>query len=185
MSVTSRLRRRLSGSRDARLDGLEALVRKQGRQLARQRSRIDRQQATLARQVDRVDRQAERVVSHRDTVARLVTLVERIDGVLDILGRQLAAVEVRMADLEERSAAPTAAGPGEVDEARSVVAEVRAEHARIRERFGVVTVFEERLRRLEDALAEDTKRTLEEFERTARALAAELETDDPADTASR
>ncbi|HET6152204.1 MAG TPA: hypothetical protein VFE15_04565 [Marmoricola sp.] len=69
------------------------------------------------------------------------------------LSPQVAALEVRIADLGERiEAAPAPGTDTDRAEARSLVEEVRAEHARVRARISAATVFEERLRVVEDKL---------------------------------
>lgn len=68
---------------------------------------------------------------------------------------QLAALEARLEDLVERvDARRVQATPEEQDEARSLLEEVRAEHARVRARITAATVFEERLRVVEDKLGD-------------------------------
>lgn len=72
---------------------------------------------------------------------------------------QLAALEERVEQLAARLSAPPV---GEVDdaqlaEARSLVDEVRAEHARVRARITAATVFEERLRVLESRLGVESE----------------------------
>ena len=64
---------------------------------------------------------------------------------------QLAALEARVEDLREQiAAAPVPGSSADQDEARSLVEEVRTEHARVRARITAATVFEERLRVLEE-----------------------------------
>jgi hypothetical protein len=68
------------------------------------------------------------------------------------MGTHLAAVDERLAGVE-RSPAP--ARQGEADEhgeARTLVDEVREEHARIRARLTAIACYEERIGRLEAAL---------------------------------
>ena len=57
-----------------------------------------------------------------------------------------------MEDLRQVLATPTAATPEELTEARSLIEEIRAEHARIRVRLSAVSSYEERLRRIEEQL---------------------------------
>jgi uncharacterized coiled-coil protein SlyX len=168
---------RLATPSDERLDRLEAKVERQGEQLARLRTRVGKQQAVIERQAARLERQAERLRSHEELVNRAASSALRLAALTEIVGSQVAALESRFADVLETAGAPLPVGDGDVDEARTLIEEVRAEHRRIRERFGVVTAYEERLRRLEDALQEDTARALDEFVRTARALDRELGSD--------
>jgi uncharacterized protein involved in exopolysaccharide biosynthesis len=70
---------------------------------------------------------------------------------------QLAALEQRVEGLRARLDDPVhPADEGETAEARSLVEEVRAEHARVRARISAATVFEERLRVLEERLGIDS-----------------------------
>ncbi len=63
---------------------------------------------------------------------------------------QLAALEQRVEDLRERLDDPAfEADDGQPAEARNLVDEVRAEHAKVRARISAAVVFEERLRVLE------------------------------------
>jgi K+/H+ antiporter YhaU regulatory subunit KhtT len=68
----------------------------------------------------------------------------------------VGAIEVRLQDLSDKL------GKGRFEtndedtaSARSLVEEIRDEHRRIRVRFGTMTLYEERIRRLESALAEE------------------------------
>ena len=170
MGVKDALRRRLPGPADDRLERLEALVEDHA--------------ARLRRQGARMSRLDQRFAQLSEDVGTLLLVGERIRGISEIVGRQLASLEVRVADLVERFEASltgaagvpagATAGDGTANDAGALLAEIRTEHARIRERFGVVTAFEERLRRLEEALVVDTQRTLEEYEAAARALARDL-----------
>ncbi|OLR91407.1 hypothetical protein [Actinokineospora bangkokensis] len=69
------------------------------------------------------------------------------------IGPQLAAVEARLAELERGVARAEQAEPGAEEPAdpslAAVLAEIRAEHARVRARLGTVNRYEERLARLE------------------------------------
>lgn len=73
---------------------------------------------------------------------------------------QFGTVEVRLADLEQRleDARSASVGGAPDDEqlaaGRSLLDEVRTEHARIRARMQVVSAYEERLRRVEESVAE-------------------------------
>ena len=88
-----------------------------------------------------------------DLVQRLDRLSVRVGDVERELGRvspQLAALESRLEDLRERLASPTyAASSDEQAEARSLVEEIRREHAQVRARISAASVFEERLRVVE------------------------------------
>jgi ABC-type transporter Mla subunit MlaD len=71
---------------------------------------------------------------------RLVPMVSAQEGQLQALRDKLTAV-------------PAGAAP-EMDEARSLIDEIRREHAQIRVRLTGVAQYEERLRRLEDRASE-------------------------------
>lgn len=137
------LLRRLTGRASAegaerRLTTLERQGAKHGDLARSQRKRLDAQKS-------RLDKQAERIKA-------LETREEAATRALQVLQNQLAAMELRMEAFESRlEAAPTATEP-ERAEARNLLDEVREEHRRIRSRFGVVTSYEERIRRLEQAL---------------------------------
>lgn len=88
----------------------------------------------------------------------LTDLEVRLGDVERELGRvspQLAALEARLEDLVERiDGRVLQATPAEEAEARSLLADVKAEHARVRARITAATVFEERLRVVEDKLGD-------------------------------
>lgn len=110
------------------------------------------------RDVVRALRRAHRLPD--DTGERVADLERRLgDAVREIarIGPQLAALEERVEDLRARlQDPPPSAEPGEVEAARSVLDEVRAEHARVRARISAATVFEERLRVLEERAGVDS-----------------------------
>jgi uncharacterized protein involved in exopolysaccharide biosynthesis len=73
------------------------------------------------------------------------------------LSPQVAALETRVEELRVRSDADVVAPTTtELGEARELVGEVRAEHARVRARISAATVFEERLRVLEEQAGIDS-----------------------------
>lgn len=73
------------------------------------------------------------------------------------LSPQVAALEQRVEDLRVRIEDPAFTGDdAERAEARSLVEEVRAEHARVRARISAASVFEERLRVLEQGAGVDS-----------------------------
>lgn len=95
-----------------------------------------------------------------DAGERIADLERRLgDAVREIgrIGPQLAALEERVEELRARlQDPPLTADAAEVEAARSVLDEVRAEHARVRARISAATVFEERLRVLEDRAGVDS-----------------------------
>ncbi len=95
----------------------------------------------------RVNRQHERIAELEREIGRL--------------SPQVAALEERLEDLAQRlndrladASSPT---PAELAEANDLVADVRREHARVRARITAATVFEERLRVLENHLGIDSR----------------------------
>lgn len=92
------------------------------------------------------------VTAPDDTQERLDRQSRRIGALerdMNRMGPQMAAIEARLEDLRQRLDRPEA-GPGEYDEALSLVEEVRREHERIRARISAAARFEERLRQLEE-----------------------------------
>jgi chromosome segregation ATPase len=80
--------------------------------------------------------------------------IDELERQLIRLSPQVAALEERLETLRERVEGPGFTGTdAERDEARSLVEEVRAEHARVRARISAATVFEERLRVVEERTA--------------------------------
>jgi uncharacterized coiled-coil protein SlyX len=90
--------------------------------------------------------------SDRAELDRLCGRVAWTENELRRMSAHLAALDERLAAVERPTAAPE---PGEVgqDEARSLVREIRDEHARVRARLTVIARYEERIGRLETALA--------------------------------
>ena len=102
----------------------------------------------------------------KSAVARLREVTVRLDRqhgrIADLerelvrIGPQVAALQEQVERLRRRLDDPAyAASEGEQAEARSLVEEVRAEHARVRARISAATVFEERLRVLEERARQD------------------------------
>ena len=110
------------------------------------------------RDVVRALRRAHRLPD--DVGEQMADLNQRLgDAVREIsrIGPQLAALEERVELLRQRIEEPTPSGtPEQVEAARTVLDEVRAEHARVRARISAATVFEERLRVLEDRAGVDS-----------------------------
>jgi chromosome segregation ATPase len=88
---------------------------------------------------------------------RINDLQFRLDFAVDETRRlepHIASLEERVTTLDERATeqlAPPA--DGELEQARSILDEMRTEHARIRARLTAVARYEERLGRVEEALA--------------------------------
>ena len=138
--VRTRLRRQLRRS-----SGVDQLAK-----------RLARTDAKLARQGERLTTLGERVKRNRELLDEMKPVAYRVQSLLEILAAQVGAIEERLQDLTEKvEAGGFDATDGEKAETRGLIQEVREEHQRIRVRFGAVTRYEERLRRLESALAEE------------------------------
>ncbi|GGS17803.1 MULTISPECIES: hypothetical protein [Actinokineospora] len=92
-----------------------------------------------------------------DEHERRLAEVERVHGwtanELERVIPQVAALEARLAELDDLIAAGPAWRDTEAAPARSLIDEIRREHARIRVRLTGVAQYEERLGRLEERLA--------------------------------
>ncbi len=149
-------------------DGMRRLVRRSSgydelaERLAKAEARLERQDGRLKRHAERLDRHKERLDSVKPAAWQAATLLE-------VLAAQIGAIEERLQSLtdqvEFRGDDPTDA---EQAQARTLLDEVREEHRRIRVRFGVVTRYEERIRRLESALAEEMAAAAELANQAAR-----------------
>ena len=94
-----------------------------------------------------------------DVGPRIADLERRLADAVRELGRmgpQLAALEARVEELAGRLEPAPAGDAADVEAARNVLDEVRAEHARVRARISAATVFEERLRVLEEKAGVDS-----------------------------
>jgi predicted nucleic acid-binding Zn-ribbon protein len=89
-------------------------------------------------------RQARRI----DALEKEMAVV-RVD--LDRLASGIRSIEERL-DARDRAVEPITAGAEELVEARSLLEAVRSEHARVRARLHVVSRYEERIRRIEEAV---------------------------------
>lgn len=138
--VRRRLRRRLR-----RTSGYDELVK-----------RLTKAESGQARQAEKLARLEERVGRVKDKLDEIKLASYRANTSYEILGAQLGAVEERLQDLTEKvgSEPYDADDEGRAD-ARNLVEEIREESRRIRVRFGTMTQYEERIRRLESALAEE------------------------------
>jgi hypothetical protein len=87
----------------------------------------------------------------RETVDRLGALVERVEWTeneVRRIGPHVAAIDQRVAGLER--AEPVAGG--DAAEGRTLVDEIRSEHARIRARLSAVASYEHRIATMEQAV---------------------------------
>jgi hypothetical protein len=91
-----------------------------------------------------MDRLDSRTAALEEAVA-----VIRVD--LERIGHELRSLEHRLDSEAAGTAPPVTGSEREVGEARNVLAEVRREHERVRVRFQMISRYEERLRRVEDA----------------------------------
>ena len=110
----------------------------------------------------RLDRIADRV--GKAEAATRATAKEAEFHVREVnrISPQLAALEAKVEDLRQAlEGVPDSSGrassgpgitPGDLSTARSLVEQIRAEHARIRVRLSALTSYEERLRRIEEKL---------------------------------
>lgn len=101
---------------------------------------------------------------HRRTVdelhGRIDELTRRFDEVerlqrwtaneLERIVPQVASQESQLESLREKITAVPAADQPQIDESRSLIDEIRREHAQIRVRLTAVAQYEDRLRKLED-----------------------------------
>jgi chromosome segregation ATPase len=95
-----------------------------------------------------------------DMRGRLDDLIRRFDEVerlqkwtaneVERIIPQVAAQESQLESLREKISAVPAADQPQVDEARSLIDEIRREHMQVRVRLTAVAQYEDRLRKLED-----------------------------------
>jgi predicted nucleic acid-binding Zn-ribbon protein len=103
--------------------------------------RIKAQVATLRSVKARLDRQHQRIAELERELIRV--------------SPQLAALEERVEALRQRVESPGYTSSPEDDaQARSLVEEIKREHAQVRARISAAAVFEERLRVVEERLQE-------------------------------
>ena len=138
-----RVRRRLIGVRD-----LETRTVKHGERLTRLTDRVAKLSSRLQAQHEATTR-LDRRLADIERAAK-VRATEH-----DKLGFQFGAIEQRLGALEQRVSDGDLVvdAPAEA-EARRLLDEVRAEHARVRARLQVVSAYEERLRRVEESVAQ-------------------------------
>lgn len=117
--------------------------------------------ARLEHYYDKIDRLAD---EHHESVGdlrgRLDDLTRRYDEVerlqkwtaneLERIIPQVASQESQLESLREKLVAVPAADQPQIDEARTLIDEIRREHMQIRVRLTAVAQYEDRLRKLED-----------------------------------
>jgi hypothetical protein len=116
----------------------------------------------LARQQRRLDKQAKQIRALQTALAAIEQRqrpMELSSNRRDVehgrVTAQMGAFEERMGRLEELVGTGTfVADDAAMAEARSLVEAIRREHAQVRVRMQIVSHYEERLRRVEEALAE-------------------------------
>jgi hypothetical protein len=151
----SSVRRRIADARATIVGtkGLRARVNKHTATLSTLRTRLDEQKQRIARQDQRMKALEARVKDLNRATSLDLREGERRDS-------HVGALEVRLADLEQLladSASGVAAKRPDEEQlaaGRSLLDEVRTEHARIRARMQVVSAYEERLRRVEESVTE-------------------------------
>ena len=158
--LTARLRRRVSRVlrsskpfRDMgkRVDDVDQRQRRLEREVARSDQRRGRQQDEQRAALERLTG-----IAGRGRGAAL-TPVERAEDLRQVdhqrLLTQVAVYEERLARLEDAAGPqPTEVG-GDLGEARTLLEEIRTEHAQVRARMQVIAWYEERLRRVESGVA--------------------------------
>ena len=149
------LRRRLADARAVvtGTKGLRARVAKDSSAIATLRTRLTEQQRSADRQDQRLKELEARLKQADRALALEAVERERRDA-------QFGTLEARLADLEQ-GLSDSRAGVGhapvdeeQLGEGRDLLEAVRTEHARIRARMQVVSAYEERLRRVEESVAE-------------------------------
>jgi hypothetical protein len=118
--------------------------------------RLAKTQATQTRLGQQLTHLTEQLRQQKESYAETKLAAWTAQSLYEILSAQVGAVEERLQTLTEK------VEPGDYDAtdeekaaARNLLAEVRDEHRRIRVRFGTMTQYEERIRRLESALADE------------------------------
>jgi DNA repair exonuclease SbcCD ATPase subunit len=150
---------RVGAGAKARLAEMQGRLDTQGARLDSQRERIDKV-ASQAKEL--AARQKIQLAKVRELVAALTARLGEMETAVHLarvdhgrMSGQVGSLEERLADLEAaRQAGPLAATDEERDEAHSLVQAVRREHDQVRVRMQVVSSYEERLRRVEEAVVE-------------------------------
>jgi phage shock protein A len=101
------------------------------------------------RAAEAVEPVAQRAQDLHDRLARVERSAEWSANELRRIAPQVAAIEARLADLDDRLRQADAAGPATEAE-RTMLDLISTEHQRVRERLAAVASYEERLRRLEN-----------------------------------
>ena len=144
---------RLFGSSDQRLLAIEERLKKQAGRLDAQRTELKQQRQRLDKAEQRVDRHRTRLREQLESQEAIHADLSRLSAVYPVLEQQMSSFETRLQQLLDAAAGDAIeATDADRAEARNLLDEVRREHGLIRVRFGVISRYEERLRRLEAAL---------------------------------
>ena len=139
---------------DERLQAHGTRLDNQRAQLDMHRTRLDALRDRLAAHAARFDKQRERIEAVEGRLVAVDSTVTRLSVTFDVLGHQIAALESRVEELASDIDLTGALSMDDAQtaEARDILGEIRAEHARVRVRFQVMAAYEERIRRLEAAV---------------------------------
>jgi chromosome segregation ATPase len=144
------------GVSEERLLAIEARMNRHAERLDAQRDRLQRQGEQLEQQQQRLDRQRQRLRQLARQQADVRTDIATLNVGYPVLLQQMASFETRLQQLVDAAdSRPVTATGAEQEQARNLLEEVRREHSQIRARLGVVGRYEERVRRLEAAIAPD------------------------------
>ena len=103
--------------------------------------------------ISRIKAKVETMRSIRARLDRQHQRIAELERELIRVSPQLAALEERVEALRRRVQSPDyTSSPDELAEARSLVEEIKREHAQVRARISAAAVFEERLRVVEERL---------------------------------
>lgn len=177
--LRARLRRAVLGKTDAKIARQQRQVDAQAKDLSAARAglakleragaadpQVKKTQASLVKSVDQLKVRVTELTRRLDGMATPVaSLTDRANkGDADLRARdvefelrraQLGTVETRL-DRLEQGAGPVSTTettePTEATEAASLLADIRREHEQIRVRMQIITLYEERLRRVEESL---------------------------------
>jgi hypothetical protein len=151
----SSVRRRVADARATIVGtkGLRARVARHAAALSALRTRVDDHKERLGRQDKRLKTLEARVKELGRATAVNTRERERRDNQFGVLEARLADLEQRLADVRAGVTATPLDDDG-LATGRGLLDEVRTEHARIRARMQVVSAYEERLRRVEESVAE-------------------------------
>lgn len=124
-----------------------------GRRLDRHQERLDGQRQRSDQPAYGLNRKREDLDARRASLRETLSRAGRMVATAEVLASQMAGLENWPTDVAASSAPPPGGSPeGTNPSALAALVAAREEQARIRERFGAVTGYEDRIRRLEDAL---------------------------------